>query len=334
MIILGIESSCDETACALVRNGRAVLSSVILSQEKLHGSFNGVVPEIASRAHVENINGVIEKTLLGKGEPRHLIDAVAVTVGPGLVGSLLVGKMTAEALIWVWKKPLVGINHLEAHLFSNLLEHPDLSPPFIGLVVSGGHTDLVHVKDFGRYRVLGRTRDDAAGECFDKVAAILNLGYPGGPLIDRLSKMGNPELIRFPRPYLAHSWDFSFSGLKTAVLYYMRGNNAPDPKFIADVCASFQAAVVEVLVKKTIDAARKLELKIIAVGGGVAANSELRKKFLSEGKKAGIKIVLPSSKYCTDNAAMVASLGYYKLKKGVHAGHLTIDPSLPIRNWD
>lgn len=329
MNVLGIESSCDETAAAVVRDGRKVLSNIVFSQQDLHGAFKGIVPEIASRAHVEKINAALDLAL--KRSPK--FDAIAVTVGPGLIGSLLVGKMAAQALAWVSDKPLVGVNHLEAHLFANLLENKDLKPPFIGLVVSGGHTDLVEVLDFGKYRVLGRTRDDAAGECFDKVGNLLGLGYPGGPAIDRLAAKGNPLAVAFPRPTLEGSWDFSFSGLKTAVAYYMKGTEKK--ALVPDICASFQASVVDVLIAKTLLAARRFGLKNISIGGGVAANSALRKRFLGEGKKRGLKIYLPSLSLCTDNAAMIAALGYYLLSPRLKGGqnHLTLDPSLPIRNW-
>lgn len=330
MNVLGIETSCDETSAALVKDGKKILSNVIFSQNPMHARFRGIVPEIASRAHVEKINGVLEKAI---GNER--VDALAVTVGPGLIGSLLVGKMAAQALAWVWEKPIVGVNHLEAHLFANALENPGLEPPFLGLIVSGGHTDLVIVQDYGRYRVIGRTRDDAAGESYDKVANLLKLGYPGGPAVDLLAQQGDPGAVPFPKPFLQGSWDFSFSGLKTAVLYYLRKNKKVR---VADVCASFQNSVVSVLTAKAVSAAKTFKLGKISVGGGVAANSELRKRFQSEAKKHGLEVYLPSKSLCTDNAAMVAALGFHKLKRQKTAAaalkSLEVDPSLPIRNWE
>ncbi len=350
MKILGIESSCDETSAAVVENGRKIISNVVFSQNSLHRPFRGVVPEIASRAHLERINMVLDAALKQaslKGFPKNRskkrsVDAIAVTVGPGLAGSLLGGRMAAEALGWAWGKPVIGVNHLEAHLLSPLLETPSLRPPFLGLIVSGGHTDLVLVKDFGKFEVIGRTRDDAAGESFDKVAKLLGLNYPGGPEIDERAKRGNPQSIPFPRPHLHGSWDFSFSGLKTAVFYYLRDRKfmKGDSRQTNDVAASFQAAVVEVLVSKAFLAAKKLNVEKIVLGGGVAANSELRARFLSEGRKKNVKIFLPSPSLCTDNAAMVALAGYFKWKKQSFSREmkgadrrLTIDPSLPIRGW-
>lgn len=331
MNILGIETSCDETSAAVLIDGKKLYSNVIFSQVSYHKPFKGVVPEIASRKHVEEINSIIEKAMA------HLkkVDGLAVTVGPGLVGSLLVGKMTAEALSWVWDVPLAGVNHLEAHLFSPFLNHPKCSLPFVGLIVSGGHTNLVLVEDFGKYHVLGGTRDDSAGEAFDKVAALLGLGYPGGPQIDTLGARGNPNSIRFPRPYLEGTWDFSFSGLKTAVLYYLR-KNPVDPKEIktlSNICASFQSSVIEVLVKKTIRAAEKYGIHRICVGGGVSANSHLRTLFNKECYRKGFKVYFPSTLFSTDNAAMIALVGTQKIKKGKISKFLEVDPSLPICNW-
>jgi N6-L-threonylcarbamoyladenine synthase len=351
VILLGIESSCDETSAAVVRDGRTILSNVILSQDALHQPFRGVVPEIASRAHLERVNAVVEKSLSDAGyslapgtvptDGRHPIDAVAVTVGPGLIGSLLVGKMTAEALSWAWGIPLVGVNHLEAHLLSPLLEHPDLEPPFLGMVVSGGHTDLIVVRDYGRYEVLGRTRDDSAGESFDKVAGLLGLGYPGGPIVDRLAASGNPKAVAFPRPRLPGNWDFSFSGLKTAVLYHLRDSGGAEKltaSGINDLCASFQAAVIDVLVEKAVAAAAGHGLKTIGIGGGVSANSELRKKMEAAGTEAGLRVCFPSRLVSTDNAAMIAAAGFHRLnrsdgKSAAGRAPSRVDPSLPISNW-
>lgn len=308
MIILGVESSCDETAAALVENGRRIIKSAVSSQIPLHKKYSGVVPEIASRAHVEWVNGVVESATRMK-KP----DAIAVTVGPGLVGSLLVGKMTAEALGWAWNLPVVGINHIEGHLLSAVLEHPTLKPPFLGLVVSGGHTELLVEEKWGQTKCLGHTRDDAAGEAFDKVAKMMGLGYPGGPVIDRLAKLGDPSVFPLPRPWLHKTWDFSFSGLKTAVLYLLRQRKKWSEQDKRNICASFQEAVVDVLVGKTFKAAELTGLSTIVVGGGVAANSRLRDRFLSESKKAGKEVLIASPTFCTDNAAMIASAAYFKL---------------------
>ncbi len=331
MRVLGIETSCDETSAAVVLNGRKVLSNVIHSQLRSHAPFGGVVPEIASREHVTRINGIVQEAL---SRARGLVDAIAVTTGPGLVGSLLVGKMTAQAMGWARGIPVIPVNHLEAHALSALLSHPNLRPPFISLVVSGGHTDLILVKDYGRYEVLGRTRDDAAGESFDKVANLLNLGYPGGPIIDRLARKGNAAAVRFPRPHMRGTWDFSFSGLKTAVLYYLRGNKTRAS--VPDICASFQCAVVDVLVEKTLRAAACHKLKSIAVGGGVSANSALRAAFASRSLLENRKVHFPETTLSTDNAAMIASVGYFHLhhaSAGSIPRSLKVDPSLPIRSW-
>lgn len=331
MNILGIETSCDETSAAVLIDGKKLHSNVIFSQVSYHKPFKGVVPEIASRKHVEEINSIIEKAMAGLKK----VDGIAVTVGPGLVGSLLVGKMTAEALSWVWDVPLMGVNHLEAHLFSPFLEYPKCTLPFIGLIVSGGHTNLVIVEDFGKYHLLGGTRDDSAGEAFDKVAALLGLGYPGGPQIDLLACKGDANAIPFPRPSLEGTWDFSFSGLKTAVLYYLRKNpvDPKDLKSISNICASFQSSVIEVLVQKTIRAAEKYGIHRICVGGGVSANSHLRKLFEKRCHEKGLKVYFPSLLLSTDNAAMIALVGTHKIKKGKTSKFLEVDPSLAILNW-
>jgi N6-L-threonylcarbamoyladenine synthase len=313
--ILGIETSCDETAAAVVRDGREVLSSVVSSQIDIHARFGGVVPEIASRAHVELLTPVIAEAMVEAGVDESGIDAVAVTVGPGLIGSLLVGVSAAKALALVWDVPLVGVNHLEAHFVAAFLEEPELEPPIVVLLVSGGHTMLVEVTEIGRYRVLGGTIDDAAGEAFDKVARYLGLGYPGGPAIDRESMTGDPNGIRFPRALLEeggeHVHDFSFSGVKTSVINHVRKH--PDVA-TADVCASFQEAVVDVLVTKARRAAREVGARGLALAGGVAANSLLRERLLDACTEDGLHAFLPSRSMCTDNAAMIAATGFYRLR--------------------
>ena len=310
MQILGIETSCDETAAAVVADGRRVRSSVVSSQVDLHARYGGVVPEIASRAHVEIVNDVIEQALVEAGVTLRDIDAVAAVHGPGLAGALLVGVSAAKAIALAIDRPYVGVNHHEAHMYAALLEDPGLEPPFVTLVVSGGHTLLIAMDDHGKYRVLGRTVDDAAGEAFDKVARFLGLGYPGGPAIDRLARQGDPKAIAFPRPMLDDGNDFSFSGLKTAVVLYMRKH--PDAE-VADVAASFQAAVVDVLVTKLLRVAEQTEMQTIVIGGGVAANSALRERLVEEGETSGLRIMLPSIGLCTDNAAMVASVAWWRL---------------------
>jgi N6-L-threonylcarbamoyladenine synthase len=307
--ILGIETSCDETAAAVVADGRRVRSSVVSSQVDLHARYGGVVPEIASRAHLEIVNDVIDQSLLEAGVTLHDIDAVAAVHGPGLAGALLVGVSAAKAIALAIDRPYVGVNHHEAHMYAALLEDPALEPPFVTLVVSGGHTLLIAMDDHGKYRVLGRTVDDAAGEAFDKVARFLGLGYPGGPAIDRLAREGDPKAIAFPRPMLDGN-DFSFSGLKTAVVLYMRKH--PDAE-VADVAASFQAAVVDVLVTKLLRVAQQTGMSTVVIGGGVAANSGLRERLVQEGEISGLRILLPSIGLCTDNAAMVASVAWWRL---------------------
>jgi len=342
--VLGVETSCDETAAAVVENGRHILSNVVSSQVPVHQPYGGVVPELASRAHVENVQAVIEAALKGQTGrglppfPKTLpVDVIAATVGPGLMGSLLVGKVVAEMLAWVYQKPLIGVNHLEGHLLSILPGHPDLEPPYLALVVSGGHTELIHVQDYGKYHILGRTRDDAAGEAFDKVSKLLGLGYPGGPVIDRMAHKGSSRAIAFPRALMDGGFDFSFSGLKTSVVYYLRDNPEvmASKKKMSDVCASFQAAVVEVLVKKTLAAADKLGVKHIAVCGGVAANSALRAAFTAQHKTH--KIHMASPLLCTDNGVMIAVAGYYKFlhrsNKKFDAEPLVVDSTLAVANW-
>ena len=331
--VLGIESSCDETAAAVVSNGREELSNVISSQIDIHTLDGGVVPEIASRKHIERINQVIEKALEQAGTSLEEIDAISVTYGPGLVGALLVGVGEAKALAYAAGKPLVGVHHIEGHIAANYLEHEDLEPPFLCLVVSGGHTHLVQVKSYDKFQIVGCTHDDAAGEAFDKVARAIGLGYPGGPKIDRVAREGNPSAIEFPRAKISGSeFDFSFSGVKSAVLNYlnqceMKGEAVNQ----ADVAASFQQAVVDVLVGRAIAAARQLGEGRIAVAGGVAANSSLRGQMKQACQEAGITLYYPSPVYCTDNAAMIAAQGYYEYMAGVRSGwDLNAVPNLKI----
>jgi N6-L-threonylcarbamoyladenine synthase len=309
-LVLGVETSCDETAAAVVGNGAAVLSSVVSSQVDLHARYGGVVPEIASRAHVELLTPVVAEALVEAGVTGST-DAIAATIGPGLVGALLVGVSAAKALALVWDVPFVAVNHMEAHLYAALLEEPDLKPDLVALLVSGGHTLLIEMKDHGRYRILGSTVDDAAGEAFDKVARFLGLGYPGGPAIQEAATAGDPDAIRFPRAMMDGGYDFSFSGLKTAVINYVRKH--PDVS-TPDVAASFQAAVVDVLVAKALAAAVESGVEALCLGGGVAANTLLRERTAAEAGAKGLRVVLPSLAMCTDNAAMVAAAGWWRLQ--------------------
>jgi tRNA N6-adenosine threonylcarbamoyltransferase len=310
-LVLGIETSCDETAAALVMGGSDVVSSVVSSQIELHASFGGVVPEIASRAHLDLLNPVIARAFVEAGVDDRRVDAVACTVGPGLIGALLVGVSAAKALALAWDVPFVGVNHLEAHLYAALLDDPSIDLPIVVLLVSGGHTMLVEMRELGHYRLLGQTIDDAAGEAFDKVARYLGLGYPGGPAIERAAAEGRPDAIAFPRAMLTERLDFSFSGLKTAVMNYVRANPGVST---ADVAASFQAAVVDVLVAKARRAAAEVGAKGIALGGGVAANSTLREDVLDACTADGLRGYLPSRAMCTDNAAMIAAAGWHRLR--------------------
>lgn len=333
-LILGIESSCDETAAAVVKGGREVLSNVINSQIDLHKKYGGVVPEIASRKHIENIDAVVEEALISANVTIDDIDAIAVTYGPGLVGALLVGVSFAKAYAYASKKPLIPVHHIKGHIMANFLAHKDLKPPFVCLVASGGHSHIVLVEDFTKFKILGRTRDDAAGEAFDKIARVLGLGYPGGPLIDKLAKDGNPEAIKFPRVRIdKDSLDFSFSGVKTAVINYLHKAEQQGAQVNkADVAASFQDAVTDVLCEHTIEAAIKNNTKTITIAGGVASNSELRAKMTKLANQKGIDVLYPPPVLCTDNAAMIACAGYYLMLDDGVSEDLSLNavPSLSI----
>lgn len=333
LLILGIESSCDETAASVVKNGRTVLSNVISSQIELHKLYGGVVPEIASRKHIEKINQVIREALHEAQVTLDDLDAVAVTYGPGLVGALLVGVAEAKAISYARNLPLVGVHHIEGHISANYIEHPDLEPPFACLVVSGGHTHLVVVRDYGKYEILGRTRDDAAGEAFDKVARAIGLGYPGGPKIDKLSREGNPNAISFPKAHVADSpYDFSFSGLKSAVLNYLNGCKMKNQTIVeADVAASFQKAVIDVLVEHSMRAIDEYGFDKFAIAGGVASNSSLRAAMAAACKKKNVAFYHPSPIFCTDNAAMIGVAGYYEYIAGTRHGlDLNAVPNLKL----
>ncbi len=331
--ILAIESSCDETAAAVVKNGREVCSNVISSQIELHTKFGGVVPEIASRKHIEKTNDVIEQALEQANVTWDEIDAIGVTYGPGLVGALLVGVAQAKAIAFALKKPLVGIHHIEGHICANYIENLNLEPPFVCLVVSGGHTHLVIVNDYGSYEIIGRTRDDAAGEAFDKVARAVGLGYPGGPKIDKVSKEGNPNAVVFPRAKVEGApLDFSFSGLKSAVLNHInRAKMTGEEIQVPDLVASFQNAVVDALVGRAILATKEYGYKKLAIAGGVACNSALRSGMEAACKKENISFYYPSPIYCTDNAAMIGVAAYYEYKNGTrHGWDLNAVPNLKI----
>ena len=331
--ILAIESSCDETSAAVVVNGREVLSNVIASQISTHEKYGGVVPEVASRMHIEAVSGVVEEALLEANITLDKIDAIGVTYGPGLVGALLVGLQFAKGLAFSSKKPLVGVNHIEGHICANYIQHKDLKPPFVSLVVSGGHTFIVHVKDYGKYEVIGQTRDDAAGEAYDKVARALGLGYPGGPKIDKLAKEGNPKAIVFPKAnFHEETLDFSFSGVKSAVLNYLnkcKMQNIEVNK--ADVAASFQQAVVEVLKDNVLLTCKKKNVKTIAIAGGVASNSTLRETLTNAASKRGIEVLFPAPILCTDNAAMIGSAAYFNFINGkISDLNLNAKPNLKL----
>lgn len=333
VLILAIESSCDETAAAVVKNGREVLSNVISSQIALHTLYGGVVPEIASRKHIEKINYVIQEALDQAHVTLEDLDAIGVTYGPGLVGALLVGVAEAKAIAYAAKLPLVGVHHIEGHISANYIENKELEPPFICLVVSGGHTHLVVVKDYGKYEIIGRTRDDAAGEAFDKVARAIGLGYPGGPKIDKLAKEGSPLAISFPKAKVADApYDFSFSGLKSAVLNYLNGCKMKNQPIVeADVAASFQKAVVDVLVEHSMWAIDEYGFDKFAIAGGVASNSALRMAMEEACRKKDIKFYHPSPIFCTDNAAMIGVAGYYEYLAGTRSGlDLNAVPNLKL----
>ncbi|MBA3499724.1 MAG: tRNA (adenosine(37)-N6)-threonylcarbamoyltransferase complex transferase subunit TsaD [Deltaproteobacteria bacterium] len=333
MRVLGLESSCDETAAAIVDDGTTVRSDVVASQHDVHAKYGGVVPELASRAHILNVVPVVQAALDGAGCTLADIDGIAVTNAPGLVGALLVGLQTAKSLAWVTGKPLVGVHHLEGHLSAIYLE-PDPPPmPHLALIVSGGHTSLVRVNDHADVVELGATRDDAAGEAFDKGAKLLGLGYPGGVVVDRLAKTGNPKAIAFPKSMTAGSTgaDFSFSGLKTSLLHHVRAHGIPTGQALSDLCASYQAAIVEVLVRKTRKTARNEGLEHVQVCGGVAANSALREALRAAGAEDGFRVYVPPPARCTDNAAMIAAAGYHHLVRGERAGlELDAVPSAPL----
>ena len=332
-LILAIESSCDETAASVVKNGRCVLSNIISSQIAIHTLYGGVVPEIASRKHIEKINQVVEAALKEANVTLDDIDAIGVTYGPGLVGALLVGVAEAKAIAYAKKKPLVGVHHIEGHVSANYLEHPDLEPPFLCEIISGGHTHLVIVKDYGSFEILGRTRDDAAGEAFDKVARAIGLGYPGGPKIDKLAKEGNPHAIDFPRAHMEDApYDFSFSGVKSAVLNHLnKCRMTGEPIVEADIAASFQQAVVDVLVDNAIRAAKDYHMDRLAIAGGVASNGALRAAMEAACEKEGIRFYRPSPIFCTDNAAMIGVAAYYEYQKGTrHGWDLNAVPNLKL----
>lgn len=332
-LILAIESSCDETAASVVKNGRCVLSNIISSQIAIHTLYGGVVPEIASRKHIEKINQVVEAALKEADVTLDDINAIGVTYGPGLVGALLVGVAEAKAIAYAKKKPLVGVHHIEGHVSANYIEHPDLEPPFLCEIISGGHTHLVIVKDYGSFEILGRTRDDAAGEAFDKVARAIGLGYPGGPKIDKLAKEGNPHAIDFPRAHMEDApYDFSFSGVKSAVLNHLnKCRMTGEPIVEADIAASFQQAVVDVLVDNAIRAAKDYHMDRLAIAGGVASNGALRAAMEAACEKESIRFYRPSPIFCTDNAAMIGVAAYYEYQKGTrHGWDLNAVPNLKL----
>jgi N6-L-threonylcarbamoyladenine synthase len=332
IMTLGIETSCDETSVSVLSGERNVLSNVISSSADLHSKYGGVVPEIASRAHVQAINPAIAEALTRADATMWDLDVVAVTIGPGLIGSLVVGVAAAKSLAAVLEIPLVGVNHLEAHLYANFLEHEQIALPAIGLLVSGGHTLLIHMSDHGLYEIVGQTLDDAVGEAFDKVARFLGLGFPGGPIVDEMAAKGDPRAIAFPRAMKGQGFDFSLSGIKTAVLNHVRKLQAAgETPNIEDICASFQEAVVDVQVDKTVKAAIKTGVSTVLLSGGVASNSRLRETLKAACDEAELDLHIPSPTYCTDNAAMVACCGYHRYKRGIRTGlDVNPDPNLPL----
>jgi len=331
-IILGIETSCDETSIAVSRGGREILSNVIATQIDIHKEYGGVVPEIASRKHTEAIDAVLRKSLKDANLTLEDINAVAVTAGPGLVGALLVGVSYAKALAFTLGVPLVPVHHIEGHISANYIAHPQLEPPFVCLVASGGHSHIVYVESYEKYNIMGHTRDDAAGEAFDKVSRVLGLGYPGGPAIEKAAKNGNIEKIKFPKVYFDGCLDFSFSGVKTAVMNYIhKAEQKGETVIKEDVAACFQEAVTDVLVNNTIKAAKLKKSLTICLAGGVAANSRLREKMSAEANKNNIKTLFPPLILCTDNAAMICAAGYYEYIKGIRASlKLNANPSLKL----
>ncbi|SPQ01636.1 tRNA N6-adenosine threonylcarbamoyltransferase [Candidatus Sulfobium mesophilum] len=339
MLVLGIDTSCDDTSASVVEDGKKILSNIVSNQSEIHAKYGGIVPELASRRHIEMIQPVVDEALRAAGAQLSDISAVAVCHGPGLIGSLLIGCSFAKALCYSRGIPLVAVNHLEGHILSVFLETPSPKFPFLSLVVSGGHTSLYLARDYGLYNELGRTRDDAAGEAYDKVSKLLGLGYPGGPVIDKLARQGDPRTIDFPRAYLPETLDFSFSGMKTAVLNFMRSCaagrdtrfDAGDVKLVENISASFQAAVIDVLVRKTEWAIRKKRVGNVTLSGGVAANSALRERIKKMAEERGVEVFVPPPALCTDNAAMIAVAGYHRFLKGEIAG-LDLNPKayLPL----